>query len=85
MDDIIEKLYHLHLSDCSAPLGCPDRENMKEEWELYSYLYTNLPKEYKELFSKYANLRSTRESEEYKAIFEHGFKTAIQLIIESLK
>ena len=83
MQDIIQKLYDIHLKDDSYLLGIPNKENLNKEWELYNYLYKNLSTEYKDLFLQYANLRTERQSEETKNAYTNGFKVAIKLIIES--
>ena len=85
MDDIFKKLYDLHLITSATPFGQVDKETLDEEWRLYHFLYENLSKENKQAFSEYTNLRETRQNEETKAAYIYGFKTAIQLIIESLK
>ena len=85
MKNIIQNLYELHLTSDPFPLGIPNKNNLNEECELYSYLYENLPEEYKEKFFQYANLRTLRQNEEAKAAYVSGFKTATKLLVDSLK
>ena len=85
MENIIKKLYDLHLTTSNFPLGKPDKESMDEEWGIYNALYEELPKQLKERFLRYVELCRTRQNEENKSAYEYGFKTAIQCIVEGLK
>ncbi len=66
MDNIIDKLYELHLANSSHPLGTPHKENTYQEWELYLFLYEKLTGEYREAFLKYVDLQSTRQDNEIR-------------------
>lgn len=85
MENIIEKLYALHLDTDSTTLGIPNKESLDAEWKLYDFLYENLADECKKSFSQYANLRNERAEEECKSAYKAGFKTALRLILESVK
>lgn len=85
MDDILNKLYELHLKSTAFPLGKIDKNILDEEWQLYHFLYENLSDEHKKVFSRYTNLKEIRQNEETQAAYVSGFKAAIQLIINSLK
>ncbi len=85
MEDMIEKLYELHVSTNTFPFGVPNKEEMDEEWKIYNFLYGMLCEPYKGEFSKYAELCKKREDAEYKAAYEYGFKAAIKIIIQGLK
>lgn len=85
MDKIVEQLYEIHLNTATFPYGIPNKEEMDEEWQLYNFLYENLPDSYRKEFLRYINLRESRQNNEKKAIYEYGFKNAVTLIIESLK
>lgn len=85
MKDIIEKLYNLHINTETYPLGLPDKENLDEELRVYERLCNLLGEEEKQLFSQYVEQRGIRQSEELKAVYEYGFKSGVQLIIEALK
>ena len=85
MEDMIEKLYNLHVSTNNFPFGKPNKEVMDEEWKIYSFLYGALCEPYKGEFLRYADLCRSRQEEEYKAAYEYGFKTAINIIIQGLK
>lgn len=85
MEDMIDKLYNLHLNTNSFPLGVPDKEALDEEWKLYDFLYESLPDEYKKAFLRYIELRGIRQSEELRNVYSYGFKGAVKLILESMK
>ena len=85
MNDLIEKLYDLHLNTSYQPLGVPDKEAKKKEIELYHLLYEDLSEENKRFFMEYVNLTGIRMCNQVKAAYECGFKTAIRLLLESLK
>jgi hypothetical protein len=84
MDHIIHKLFDLHINTEPFPFGKPNKQNMDEEWEIYAFLYENLPEEYKKTFLKYIELRGARQNEDIKSAYEQGFKTAIRLLTEAL-
>ena len=83
MENIIHKLFDLHISTEPFPFGKSNKQNMDEEWKIYSFLYENLSDEYEKLFLKYIELRGLRQNEEIKSAYEQGFKTAIRLLTES--
>jgi hypothetical protein len=85
MENIIEKLYDLHLKVETFPFGQTNAEDTNREWRLYDYLYKTLNGELKKMFCEYARLNGTRHSEEAKNAYMYGFKTAITLIAEALK
>lgn len=85
MENILDKLYNLHIKTETYPFGLPNSEKTKEEWNIYYCLCENLSKENKELFLKYNDLQNERRNEELKYIYESGFKTAIKFVIEGLK
>ena len=44
MENIIEKLYELHIKTAQYPFGIPDKNITTQEWSLYSSLIEDLPK-----------------------------------------
>ena len=85
MENIIDKLYEAHIETETVPFGRPNKEELDEEWALYQFLYENLASEQRQAFSRYAELITNRQERERKAVYEYGFKTGIQIIIQSLK
>ena len=85
MDNILENLYQLHLQNTSNPFGIHDNQILREECDLYNTLYNEMPTNLKSEFVKYTYTCGNRHSEELKAVYEYGFKAAIQLILESTK
>jgi hypothetical protein len=85
MENIIEKIYNLHLQSNDFAFATTDKQTMDEEWKLYHYLYENLPQDYQSAFLNYVKLRSERQRKETKASYEYGFKTAMRLFYESFK
>lgn len=84
MDKIIDKLYGLQLNIDNYPLGISNKENMEKEYGIYYILQNNLLGENKDLFLRYVKLNDERRSEELRAAYENGFKTAIKLILEGI-
>lgn len=84
MENILEKLYELHIKTEHYPFGIPSKEETKE-WALYNELQDKLSDELKIIFVEYTNLCELRHNSEKKAVYEYGFKTAIQLIAEAFK
>ena len=80
-----DDLFELHLKTERFPLGNPEKKPLDREWELFHLLYENLPKEQKEQFIEYTNLRGTRQKQETQAAYTFGFKNAVQLIAQSLQ
>ena len=85
MDKVIEKLYNLHLEEEQFPFGVVDKESMEKEYDTYCMLAQTLPKFMKQQLSEYANLNDERHKRELQAAYEYGFKTAMKLILESVK
>ena len=85
MENILEKLYDLHIKMEDCPYGKTNHEDESREWQLYHYLYQNFSLEDRKIFSEYINLNENRHKGELKSVYEYGFKTAIQLIVEALK
>ena len=84
MDKIIEALYHLQVKAKDVPFGTANKKNLKEEGELYEYLYDKLSKEDKPIFFRYVYLCDLRRNEVMQEAYEYGFKDAIKLFIETL-
>ena len=85
MNKIVEKFYELHLQEEQFPFGVVDKESMQKEYEAYCMLSQTLSPSMKNMLSEYVNLNDERHKAELKAMYKYGFKTAIQLIFESLK
>ena len=85
MENIIEKLYELHLKTAQYPFGIPDKEITMQEWSLYCSLIEDLPKKYKDVFMEYNSTCQERHKQEIKSIYEQAFKTAIKLFLECSK
>ena len=85
MENIIEKLYELHIKTAQYPFGVPDKNTTTQEWTLYFSLIEDLPKKQKENFVEYASICQERHKQEIKAVYEHGFKTAVKLLLECNK
>lgn len=85
MEKIIEKLYNLHLEEEQFPFGVADKESMEKEYDIYCMLAQTLPPFMKQQLSEYATLNEERHKTELKAAYEYGFKTAMKLILESVK
>ena len=85
MEDMIEKLYTIHLETEMFPYGKPNKSEMDEEWELYHFLYENLSKEHKEVFLRYVQLTADRQERERKEVYEYGFKAGVKLFVQCLK
>ena len=85
MDKIIEKLYNSHLQEEQFPFGIAEKESMQKEYDAYCTLSEMLSKEGKELLMEYSDLNEVRHKSELKSAYENGFKTAIKLILESVK
>lgn len=84
MEKIIEKFYNFHFKE-NYPFFVPDRESMQKECELYCSLLEEIPKELNEKLSEYSSLAEERHKTELQKAYEHGFRTAINLILESVK
>jgi len=85
MENIINKIFELHLNTETFPLGTPDKKALTEEWNLYEYLHENLSSDQKTKFLSYINLINLRQAQETKYAYEQGFKTAMKLIFEAYK
>lgn len=85
MEDMIEKLYAIHLETETFPYGQPNKSEMDEEWGLYQFLYENLADKHKEAFLRYAQLTADRQERERKVVYEYGFKTGVKLFVQCLK
>ena len=82
MENIIEKLYELHIRTAQFPFGKSDKETTAKECALYCSLIEDLPKKHKELFTEYNSACQERHRQEIKAVYEQAFKTAIKLFLE---
>ena len=85
MEKMIEKFYELHLQEEQYPFGVIDKERMQKEYEAYYTLVDALSPCEKEQMLEYVNLNNERHKSELKAMYEYGFKMAINLILESVK
>ena len=85
MENIIEKLYELHIRTTQFPFGKTDKEITTKECALYCSLIEELPKRHKEMFMEYNSVFQERHRQEIKAIYEQAFKTAMKLFIECNK
>ena len=85
MENIIEKLYELHIQTAQYPFGIPNKKNSHLECDLYFSLINDLPKKHKEIFLQYNSACEERHKQEIKSIYEQAFKTAIKLFIECTK
>ena len=85
MSKILNALFEVDKENISTPANQPKREDVNLEWELFHNIYEELPENKRELFLTYVRLRDTRENIEQRACYQHGFKTAIRLLNESLK
>ncbi len=85
MEKIIKKLYNMDLNQNLLRSLQADRKNAIQEWECYNDLFEKIPKESTKSFLRYMNLRANRECEELEKAYACGFKTAIRLLLESLK
>lgn len=85
MDNIIEKLFTLLESENPTLLENIPKEEIEKEWDLYFLILERLSKRDSALFSEYLTLRQNREDEEKKNAYALGFKTAIQLLLQSLQ
>ena len=85
MKKTIEKLYELHTKEHALPFGKPDKVRLNEECLLYDNLYEELEGELKKQFIRYLSVLQERHSQELRAVYEYGFKDAIQLWEQSLR
>ncbi len=85
MENIIEKLFNLALSTNNFTFRKEQKENAEKEWHLYGLLYDGLTEKNKKILLEYLNVSGTRHKKELSSSFEAGFKTAIKLIVSSLK
>ena len=85
MEKMIERLYQAHLQEEQLPFGVPNRENKQKECEIYCLLSEELPQPMRELLRDYDGLIEERHEAELQTAYEHGFKTAIKLILEGVK
>ena len=85
MEKIIENIYEMHLKESDFPFGKTEKEVIDEECALYELLYENLSLKQKQQFVQYAHIVAQRHKQENYAVYEHGFKTAIRLILEGVK
>ena len=85
MEKMIERLYQAHLQEEALPFGVTNRENMQKECEVYCSLLEGLKQPMKDQLREYENLTEERHKAELQAAYEYGFKTAVKLVLESLK
>ena len=85
MEEIIEKLYNLQVGENPYPVGVAPKEDNQREWDLYGELYDGLSKEKMSILREYLCLFEERMNKEKQYYYEKGFKTAVKLIIESIK
>ena len=85
MENIIDKLFEMSFNAEEFFVGEINKDTHKKEWELYMALHEKLLLEDKKMFSTYANLCNERHKEEILMAYKHGFKTAINMILESIK
>ena len=85
MNKILNALFEIDKENISTKANQPKREDVNLEWELFHDIYEQLPQNKREAFLTYVRLRDAREEIEKRACYQHGFKTAIRLLNESLK
>ena len=85
MEKIIKKLYEIDLNHQLLQVLQSDRDKAIKEWDCYNDLFEKIPQECKNLFLRYINLRANRECKELEKAYEYGFKTAMKLLLESVK
>lgn len=85
MENIIEKLYQIHLDADIFSFSFLNKEATEKEWQLYHYLYRNLSGDIKKAFLEYVETKTVRQNEESKKAYVQGFKNALKLITEALK
>lgn len=81
MKHIIENLYNL-MPNSSTSIS---RMFNHKEWDLYNKICNQLFGDLLSAFMEYTQLRSQREAKEKKSSYIEGFKTAVNLILESTK
>lgn len=85
MENIIEKLYDLHIRTNPQPFGFIPAEKTKQESQLYCFLYETLSEKDKKIFFNYMDLLNTRHNTQLQAAYTYGFKAAMKLILQSIK
>lgn len=85
MENIIETLYDLHIRTNPQPFGFISPEQTKQESQLYCFLYENLLEKDKKIFFNYMDLLNTRHNTQLQEAYAYGFKTAMKLILQSIK
>ena len=84
MKTIFETLYETHLKNDLFSSNIVTKDFLDEECRVYEELYESLTNPLLTTFRKYCELQEVRKNRENQAAYEQGFKTAIQLIIDSL-
>ena len=85
MEFIIDELFEVYRKKTEFPFGKPNKQELLREFELYETIMEELSKEVKDTFREYAELCCLRSSEEIKQSYINGFKTAVQLFLETMK
>ena len=84
MKTVFETLYDAHIKDEPFSANIADKEFFDEECLIYEELYESLSKPLLTKFRRYCELQEIRNNKESQVAYEQGFKTAIQLIVDSL-
>ena len=84
MKTIFETLYETHVKNDPFAFHLVNKDFFDEECHIYEELYESLTKPLLDKFRKYCELQKMQKNKETQAAYEQGFKTAIQLIVDSL-
>ena len=84
-NNLIEHIYEAVLKNAPYPLATLNKEDINLECELYEELREPLSKEQRDLLASYMRLHDQRFNAEIRETFTLGFKTAIQLIMQTIK
>lgn len=85
MENLIKKFYDLCLTTNSFTFQAADKIVLKKELPVYENLFNSLNSQQLDLFLQFISMQSKRHNEELQASYETGFKTAVNLIFESLR
>ena len=85
MEKILEKIYEEILKENDGLIGKANSELVSREWKIYDEIYDRLKEEERDSFCEYINILNERHSYELKESYKQGFKTAIRIVVESMK
>ena len=85
MEKMIEKLYQMQVEEEQFLCRVVDREKRQRECDAYLMFSQTLPQFMRGQLTEYIDLCDERHKAELQAAYEYGFKTAIKLVLESLK